>query len=1648
MFTTKTVTPPANQKSARPHSHTYWIRFGMAGVATLALLLLLLSSFANTGRAAQVMAPTIAKSSVTSIVETNNTIGQAVAGEIVTVTVEFTVPSGETIYDASPRVLLQDGLYPLGSNPAWSAMHTGNTTALRVYEALAARNGALVIFPTEATVTGPATLTRVVRAVRTQRLYVGTGEIGNNVNLRVQAVLRYCESGSGCPSPVGLNNDSTDAQVNAIQPQVNTTYATAYLDAEGLGAGGGQVRLTYTAANASGRPTAHDVVYTATLGSGLTWSASSGGNGAGTGTVSSGPGGVTYVRWDVPVSLISPQTWQAVVTATLPSSYVIGREFTTVGTAAYETFDGAVDYEGKYSTAGATTTLRPGLSTLTKASNPTGGAVTMGDTVEYTVVFRQAANTALQAPEIVDTQPLGFHYVPESLVVQNANVTAVLTQQGVAEGTGTATRYYENLKWTMSDLPSSAQARIITATYTALNTGLDFGGLQVYYLAADMRTTKPSIVTAKTGAVLSWTPPAGSTYSASGRANAGALGVIQPFMADNFSTLRTDSGPREVGQFLNFTTKFRNNGYSATGITAIPAYELQVCDTLPAGLIYSQDNGCFDWNNTPCTFASMPPTMGATGEICWSIPNLPKADATATHTYEFRYAVQVTDGAYPGIHTNKALVKTYSSKQGAVTGERVYSEFPNGLATANCGASCYTILGLAASKTAQQASIAPGQRLTYTLAYTDTSVANNYTGLVIVDTYDSLLTFVSANPAPNSHNTSTRELTWNLGALAANGSGSVQLVMEVSPVISGRYMLTNSMMLDSDQTSPRTWIKNTPVDVAALHVSMSGPATTSAGSSVAYTVVYSNTGSWNNAPVTLTLDYGPYLIYGSAAPLTPVPGTNNVFVTTVPNDGNNKTLTINLTVKAPLPYTLEEITSNVTLASAGAPSQADSWTMTLQRPVFEFTKSGPPSAPYVGGTILYNFHVKNIGDLTATGLVITDTWDAATTFQSGVGWTSQGSYATYTIASLAPGQTATINSLSVQVLTQSDSYLNQAALLTHQTSVQETELRIWSPSIALSKTAYPDPAFPGRVLTYTLTYQNVGGFTASNAVITDTLPSDFSYQGHTVNGAGCAAPGWQFTVSGQVATWNCVTLAANATGQLQIWGIVAASAEGTVLENMAESDGAPPIPRRPMDAPLLTLVARPWLRVNKIGAPTHPVAPGDRITYTLSYENYGSYTAYDVVIKDQLPAQVTFVGCSDGCTTSAGTVSWIIGEVADGGSGTVELYVQVKAGTGGQTAVNANYTIENTTVWQKLLPTETEHGPAVNTTVLNPQLTVTKAAAPGVVMNVNDTIVYTLTYRNTGGGYLHNVVITDALDIHTAFLLPAAPGCAHTGDAAGGTVTCQLGNLANGESRQVVIRVRVLPGLAAGDTITNQAQGDTTETAPAASNTTTVWYQVAGAPQISVAPTSLNYLVKAGAAAFDVPVVVSNIGPVPLSWAVTEDPSVTWLSQTPTGGSLASGANTSVTITFNPGGLAPGNYNTTLIFTSGGGGNSISVPVTLQVRAPQIAVTPASFDYTVKVGAASFTAPLRITNTGEVPITWNLAEDPSAAWLAESAVTGALDPAAATSVTLSFNPTGLAEGVYVTTLRITGDVERSIAVRLNVITYRVYLPLTIRDYNP
>jgi uncharacterized repeat protein (TIGR01451 family) len=86
--------------------------------------------------------------------------------------------------------------------------------------------------------------------------------------------------------------------------------------------------------------------------------------------------------------------------------------------------------------------------------------------------------------------------------------------------------------------------------------------------------------------------------------------------------------------------------------------------------------------------------------------------------------------------------------------------------------------------------------------------------------------------------------------------------------------------------------------------------------------------------------------------------------------------------------------------------------------------------------------------------------------------------------------------------------------------------------------------------------------------------------------------------------------------------------------------------------------ANPVLRLTK-SVDKATAGPGDTLVYTLTYANTGSGPATGVTIRDVVPNNTAFVSASGGGTHSAGTVSWTIGNLAAGASGSVTLTVRI-----------------------------------------------------------------------------------------------------------------------------------------------------------------------------------------------------------------------------------------------------------------------------------------------------------------------------------------------------------------------------------------------------
>ncbi|MFZ2098783.1 MAG: DUF11 domain-containing protein, partial [Anaerolineales bacterium] len=82
-----------------------------------------------------------------------------------------------------------------------------------------------------------------------------------------------------------------------------------------------------------------------------------------------------------------------------------------------------------------------------------------------------------------------------------------------------------------------------------------------------------------------------------------------------------------------------------------------------------------------------------------------------------------------------------------------------------------------------------------------------------------------------------------------------------------------------------------------------------------------------------------------------------------------------------------------------------------------------------------------------------------------------------------------------------------------------------------------------------------------------------------------------------------------------------------------------------VEVPVTLTVQSVDLAITKTGDP-EPVKVGDELTYTLLVTNDGPQDATGVTVADTLPAGVTFVSASAGCTEMGGVVTCDVGDLA------------------------------------------------------------------------------------------------------------------------------------------------------------------------------------------------------------------------------------------------------------------------------------------------------------------------------------------------------------------------------------------------------------------
>jgi uncharacterized repeat protein (TIGR01451 family) len=219
----------------------------------------------------------------------------------------------------------------------------------------------------------------------------------------------------------------------------------------------------------------------------------------------------------------------------------------------------------------------------------------------------------------------------------------------------------------------------------------------------------------------------------------------------------------------------------------------------------------------------------------------------------------------------------------------------------------------------------------------------------------------------------------------------------------------------------------------------------------------------------------------------------------------------------------------------------------------------------------------------------------------------------------------------------------------HDTTVASADL-----SIAVG--AAPDPAVPGKDLTYTITVTNAGPSTVSDAVVTDTIPAGTTFKAAQDGG----------TQTGGVATWTLGPLAANATATVHLIVTVQKNRTADISNDVSVASAVadPDTTDRSTTVVSKVSAATADLSVQTTSS-AGEVSVGHAVKFVVTVSNDGPADATGVKIKDHLPNGVTFQSAdeSDGSFSKSSGI-WDLGDLPADHQATLRISGTVNSSAG------------------------------------------------------------------------------------------------------------------------------------------------------------------------------------------------------------------------------------------------------------------------------------------------------------------------------------------------------------------------------------------------
>ncbi|MBN2393426.1 MAG: DUF11 domain-containing protein, partial [Anaerolineae bacterium] len=701
---------------------------------------------------------------------------------------------------------------------------------------------------------------------------------------------------------------------------------------------------------------------------------------------------------------------------------------------------------------------------------------------------------------------------------------------------------------------------------------------------------------------------------------------------------------------------------------------------------------------------------------------------------------------------------------------------------------------LIVSKNDGRTTAQPGETLSYLITITNTGNLEA-TSVFVTDTLPLYTTFVAASDGGTE--TASGIITWPAFGLDGGSARATRLVIVTmdNPLPAGVDTITNTVTAATlnDANLANNTARDIDTIIAAPDLALTKRAsdvTVEPGDVLIYTLTYTNLGNQEAAGVVITETVPAYTTFTGPIGWSCIDTTCTYLVGSLPAGATRSvTFTVNVDVLLPPGITQIENTAGITDdgtngADADPSNNVDSTvTSVIAAPDLTLVKSDGGVTMQPGATLVYTLTYANAGNQGATGVIITETVPANTTFAGLTGWNCVATNCEYNLGALPASATGNITFAVTPItplpagVTQID---NTATIADDGSNGTDTNPTDNTASIATPITATPDltvtksdgvdSAEPGDALVYQLIVTNNGDQAATGVLITDNLPAHAIFVAAS-DGGTQSAPGG--------VTWPTFALpggGASVTRAVTVTVIDPFPADTNIITNTATvaddgNNGLDPTPDNNTATDADTVSATPILLMSKDDGLT-TVVPGSTIIYRLVITNTGRQLAADIHLTDTLPAQTTFYIASDaGQETAPGSdvVIWPTFDLAGGASTTRLLVATV------DNPLLAGITaITNTAVLRdnhgNMAEAEDTDAVDANPLLFLDKTNAVETTVPGA------TLIYTLTLTNNGNQEATGILITDTLPADVTFVSASDGGI----ESEPGIITWPAFNLAGG----------------------------------------------------------------------------------------------------------------------------------------------------------------------------------------------------------------------------------------------------------------------------